>query len=92
MGLKRSEERAEHYRDIASRCQSVAGTLGYDGPEDKAKRSLKAASYALDSNAVWARKEDGRWVVRDARGHTRYITLRERLARWLLKGALEIRP
>ena len=31
-------------------------------------------------------------LITNARGKSRYMTWRERLSRWLLKGALEIRP
>lgn len=80
--------------ELASKCQGVARCLSYNGPkhESEAKHVLREASHMLDSHAVRVhQKRDGLLII-NARGKSRFMTWRERLARWLLKGALEIRP
>lgn len=79
---------------LASKCQGVAGCLSYNGPkhEAEAKHVLHEASYALDRHAVRVSEDFPGLLIINARGKARYMTWRERLARWLLKGALEIRP
>ncbi|NMZ75071.1 hypothetical protein HBO32_18365 [Pseudomonas nitroreducens] len=79
---------------LASKCQGVAACLSYNGPkhEAEAKQILNEASHVLDSHAVRIhQKADGLLMI-NARGKCRYMTWRERLARWLLGGAMEIRP
>lgn len=79
---------------LASKCQGVARCLTYNADEHQAeaKHTLLEASHRLDSHAVRVhRKRDGLLIV-NARGKSRYMTLRERLAMWLLRGKLEIRP
>ncbi|HEJ2229590.1 TPA: hypothetical protein SL283_000220 [Pseudomonas aeruginosa] len=87
-----SEERYES--KLASKCQGVARCLSYNGNqhEAEAKHVLLEASQILDSHAVRVhQKSDGLLMV-NALGKSRFINWRERLARWLLKGSLEIRP
>lgn len=85
----------EHYESrLASKCQGVARCLSYNGNrhEAEAKHVLLEASHMLDSHAVRVhQKADGILMV-NARGKSRFMNWRERLARWLLKGSLEIRP
>jgi len=79
---------------LASKCQGAAQCLSYNGPkhEAEAKHVLHEASHVLDGHAVRVhQKRDGLLII-NARGKSRFMTWRERLARWLLKGALEIRP
>lgn len=79
---------------LASQCQGVARCLSYNsGPhESDAKHTLLEAAMLLDSHAVRVhRKKDGLLLI-NARGKSRFMTLRERLAVWLLRGKLEIRP
>ena len=84
----------DHDSKLASKCQGVARCLTYNDDEHQAaaKHTLLAASHALDQHAIRVhRKKDGMLIV-NARGKSRYMTLRERLAVWLLRGKLEIRP
>lgn len=79
---------------LASQCQGVARCLSYSGShhEGEAKHTLLEAAMHLDKHAVRVhRKKDGALII-NARGKSRFMTLRERLACWLLRGALEIRP
>jgi len=79
---------------LASKCQGVASCLSYNGPkhEAEAKHILHEASHVLDSHAIRVhQKVDGLLMI-DARGKCRYMTWRERIARWLLGGTMEIRP
>lgn len=80
--------------ELASQCQGVAKCLTYNDDEHQAaaKHVLLEASHRLDSHAVRVhRKKDGLLII-NARGKSRFMTLRERLAMWLLRGKLEIRP
>ena len=79
--------------ELASQCQGVAKCLTYnDEHQAAAKHVLLEASHRLDSHAVRVhRKKDGLLII-NARGKSRFMTLRERLAMWLLRGKLEIRP
>ena len=83
-----------HDSKLASKCQGVACCLSYNGPkhEAEAKHVLHEASHALDRHAVRVSEEFPGVLITNARGKSRYLTWRERLARWLLNGALEIRP
>lgn len=79
---------------LASQCQGVAKCLTYNDDEHQAaaKHVLLEASHRLDSHAVRVhRKKDGLLII-NARGKSRFMTLRERLAMRLLRGKLEIRP
>ena len=79
---------------LASKCQGVARCLTYSDDERQAaaKHTLLEASHMLDQHAIRIhRKKDG-FLIINARGKARYMTLRERLAVWLLRGKLEIRP
>ena len=76
--------------DLADTCRELAGCLSYneDHRQAEIKRALKVASHSLDSSLV---RVSGR-VVANARGKSRRLLLRERLAIWLLQGKTEIRP
>lgn len=86
---------AEIYESkLASQCQDVARCLTYNDDEHQAaaKHTLLEASHMLDQHAIRVhRKADGLLIV-NARGKCRYMTWRERIAYWLLRGKLEIRP
>ena len=80
--------------ELTMKARSVAKCLTYndDKHQSAAKHTLLEASHMLDQHAVRVhRKRDGLLIV-NARGKSRYMTLRERLAMWLLRGKLEIRP
>lgn len=79
---------------LASKCQGIAQCLTYNADEHQAaaKHVLLEASHILDSHAVRVHsKRDGLLII-NARGKSRFMTTRERLAMWLLRGKLEIRP
>lgn len=85
---------SEYESKLASQCQGIARCLSYNSGhhEGEAKHALIEASMILDKHAVRVhRKKDGLLVI-SARGKSRFMTWRERLAFWLLKGKLEIRP
>lgn len=80
--------------ELASKCQGVARCLTYndDKHQAAAKHVLLEASHMLDQHAIRVHaKKDGLLMV-NARGKSRFMTWRERLAYWLLRGKLEIRP
>lgn len=90
-----SEQVGENYESkLASKCQGVARCLTYNEDEHQAaaKHTLLEASHMLDQHAVHINKKaDGPMIV-NARGKCRFLTIRERVAVWLLGGKLEIRP
>lgn len=89
-----TKQTEKHESKLASKCQGVARCLSHNEGEHEAsaKHTLLEASHMLDQHAVRVhRKRDGLLIV-NARGKSRYMTLRERLAMWLLRGKLEIRP
>lgn len=80
--------------ELASKCQGIAACLTFNEGvhEADAKHALLEASHALDSHAIRVhRKKDGLLLV-NARGKSRFATIRERLAIWLLEGKTEVRP
>lgn len=79
---------------LASQCQGVAHTLTYnDGvAEAEAKHTLLEASHCLDTHAVRVHVGAGCVFISNARGKSRVMTWRERLAYRLLGGSTEIRP
>lgn len=79
---------------LASKCQGIARCLTFNegAHEASAKHVLLEASHMLDGHACRAhRKRDGVLII-NARGKSRFMTMRERLAMLLLRGRLEIRP
>lgn len=83
-----------HYlSDLASKCQGIARCISYNvESEAQTKHILLEASHALDSNSIRVhQKHDGLLIV-NARGKSRFMTLRERFAYWLLGNTTEIRP
>lgn len=86
--------RHQYTSDLASKCQGLARCLTYnDKPlEAKTKHLLLEASHALDAHSIRVhRKRDGLLMV-NARGKSRFMTLRERIAYWLLGNTTDIRP
>ena len=79
---------------LASQCQGVASCLSYNAShhEGEAKHTLIEAACCLDKHAVRIHKKTDGVLIINARGKSRFMTLRERLAVWLLRGKLEIRP
>lgn len=78
---------------MADKCQGVAYCLSYnDGIQGDAKQMLHEAAHFFDANSVKVTKKKDGLLMRDARGRTRYMSIRERLAYWLLGKRLSIRP
>lgn len=76
----------EYLSTLASKCQGVASCLTYNGGEHEAaaKHTLLEASHALAYNSIRVHhKRDGLLIV-NARGASRFMTWRERLAYRLL--------
>lgn len=86
--------RNESQADLALKCQGAARCLTYNdtAKEASAKHLLLAASHALDSHSIRVHKKRDGLLIINARGKSRFMTVRERLAYWLLGGATEIRP
>lgn len=88
------EKTREYRANLASTCQNIARSLTYnDRPiEAKAKHTLLEASHALDSSAIRVHKKRDGMLIVNARGKSRFMTLRERIAYWLLGDNTEIKP
>lgn len=89
-----STENQSYEARVATTCQSLAAQLSYDESplESELKHALKEAAHALDSHSVRLRRTGAHLEVVNARGNARQLTIRERLARRLLRGNMEIRP
>ena len=86
--------RDQYASSLASQCQGAARCLSYNNSaaEGSAKHLLLEASHAIDSHVIRVhRKSDGLLIV-NARGKSRFMTMRERIAYWLLGNTTEIRP
>lgn len=85
---------SEFESKLASQCQGVASCLSYNGKhqEGEAKHTLIEAAMCLDKHSVRVHKKKDGLLIINARGKSRFMTIRERLAMWLLKGKTEIRP
>lgn len=78
---------------VASRCQGIAATLSYnDKPESVTKHTLHEASHIIDSHVVRVHKKKDGLLMVNARGASRYMTWRERLAYRLLGGRTAMLP
>ena len=88
-----TQQTTRDYRsNLASKCQGIAHNLSYNEPVvGTAKHLLIEASHALDSCAVRVHKKRDGLLIVNARGKSRYMTWRERIAYWVL-GVTEIRP
>lgn len=86
------ESKPRHASELADRCAGLARNLTYNDDKQQAviKHTLRECSYFIDSQ-VCRVGGNGATLI-NARGKSRRMTLRERAARWLLKGKLEIRP
>lgn len=89
-----STENESYEAHVATACQSLAARLSYnESPlESELKNALKEAAHVLDSHSVRLRRAGAHVEVVNARGKVRQLTIRERLARRLLRGGMEIRP
>lgn len=79
---------------LASQCQALAKNLSYNDGRliASVKHSLIEASHALDGNSVSIHVKPKGILIINARGKFRFLTMRERIALWLLHGKTEIRP
>lgn len=87
------DKKLKYRSDLASKCQEVASNLTYNDREIEAvaKHVLREASHALDSCSIRVHKKKDGLLIINARGKARYMTMRERLAYYLL-GSTEIQP
>lgn len=79
--------------ELASKCQGAARKLTYNEgkSEGDAKHLLLEASHALDGCSVKVHKKKDGLLLVNARGKSRYMSFRERIA-FLLIGSTEIKP
>lgn len=86
--------RHQYTSDLASKCQGVARCISYNASthEAQAKHALLEASHCLDTHAVRVHVRADGVYISNARGKSRVMTWRERLAYRLLGGNTEIRP
>ena len=82
-----------HASELADRCAGLARNLTYndDAQQSTIKHTLRECSYFIDSQVCRVHKKRDGLLLITARGHSRLLTWRERAARWLLQGKLEIR-
>jgi len=83
-------------RNVALCLQEHAKNLSYNGPVDYWSPTLKIdlleAAHRLDAHDIRVHgKSDGLLII-NARGKSRFMSWRERLAYWLLGNKTEIRP
>lgn len=83
-----------HASELADRCAGLARGLSYneDSTQSTMKHTLRECSYFIDSQIVRLHKKRDGVLAINARGKSRFLTWRERIALWLLRGKLEIRP
>jgi hypothetical protein len=84
----------KHASILADRCAGLARCLTYNKDETQStiKHTLRECSYFIDSQVCRTNKNSGGVRILNARGKSRFMTWRERVAMFLLKGKLEIRP
>lgn len=89
-----NEQTRNHASKLADQCAGIASNLSYNdkGIEGEAKHALRECSHFADSHAIRVHKKHDGILVANARGATRFLTWRERVALWLLDGRTEIRP
>lgn len=76
----------QYHSKIASKCQDLARNLTYNEGvnEAKAKHLLLEVSHALDIASVKVHKKKDGLLIINARGGSRFMTWKERVAYWLL--------
>ena len=74
--------------ELTDKARGVARTLTYndDTPQAAAKHTLLELAHRLDVQDVRLHRKAFWVLARTALGRSRYLTLRERLACWLLRG------
>lgn len=92
---KAEQQNTREYRArLATQCLGAARCISYNnGPrEGIAKQLLLEASHALDAASICVHKKRDGLLLVNARGKTRFMNWRERIAYWVLGGATEIKP
>ncbi|QHJ81777.1 MAG: hypothetical protein [Caudoviricetes sp.] len=85
--------RNDYASKMADKCQGIAHCLSYNEKrEGVAKHILLEAAHFFDSNSIKVHKKDDGMLMVNARGKSRYMSCKERVAMWLLGGKMEIRP
>lgn len=85
--------RNDYASKMADKCQGIAHCLSYnERREGDAKHMLLEAAHFFYSNSIHVYKKDDGMLMVNARGKSRYMTYKERVAMWLLGGKMEIRP
>ena len=94
IGPKKATEADRHASELADRCAGIASCMTYNEGETEsaAKHTLREAAHFIDSQNVRLHKKRDGLLAINARGKSRFLTVRERLAVWLLRGKTEIRP
>lgn len=94
MTQEQQQQTLEYHAKLATQCQGAALKLSYNNEptEGAAKHLLLEASHALDAASVRVHKKRDGLLLVNARGKSRYMTWRERIAYWAMGGATEIRP
>lgn len=94
MTKAQQQQTLEYRAKLATQCQGAALKLSYNNEptEGAAKHLLLEVSHALDSASVRVHKKRDGLLLVNARGKTRFMTWRERIAYWVLGGATEIAP
>jgi hypothetical protein len=77
---------------LADRCAGHARQISYNDKDGALKHTLHEASHALDTASVRVHKKADGLLLINARGKSRFMTWRERIAHALLGGKTEIRP
>lgn len=92
--MSEQKKSTSYESELASKCQGLARCISFSGQgcEPEIKPVLLAASHCLDKHSVRVHKKKDGLLIINARGAARFMTWRERLARWILQDRLEIRP
>ena len=85
------KDKSKYRSDLATYLQQYSYGISYNSEEDGIlKHNLKEASHALDSTSVRVHKKKDGLLIINARGKSRYLTLKERVAYFLLGNNTEI--
>lgn len=91
--MSKISPRNDYASKMADKCQGIAHCLSYNEKrEGEAKHMLLEAAHFFDSNSIKVHKKRDGLLMINARGKSRYMNYKERVAMWLLGGKMEIRP
>lgn len=90
MSAVEGDTKKPHASELADKCAGIARCLSYneDPQQSETKHTLRECAYFINSQVC---KLQGKRLS-NALGKARVATWRERAAKWLLQGKLEIRP